>query len=211
MFWFLLPAGYFVSGRMLRIDFPRSSQCRVSTCFSRLLRPPSVFCTRGYLSCVLMCKIQGQKSSLVALYTGWGLLTGSLSEGQAGPFSREVREAGWGRACLWAGETPYRVASISAWRKKSWVTLAGQESKTLAIHTWFLFHSLAFNLVSTSPEFSHGALLSSVFSWGGKHGGEGNGEREFETLLPKQPVNQSACLVRRAWDCQFLSYLRVSK
>lgn len=144
-----------------------------------------------------MCKIQGQKSSLVSLCTGRGLLTGSLSGGQAEPFSRGIAGGRMGGLCCGAGETPYGVACISAWRKKSWV-VAGWWRKQDPCHSHVACCFIHLLLTWYAPVPSSATVLfldSKSLPSIGIGSVEGREVvKGFETLLPKQPFNLSVCL-----------------
>lgn len=141
-----------------------------------------------------MCKIQGQRSSLVSLCTGRGLLTGSPPG--SGPLAEELLVAGWVGLFYGAGETPYGGACISAWRKKSWM-LAGWWRKQDPCHSHVACCFIHL-LVTWYPPVPSSATVLFLDSKSLPSTGVGSVERGemvigFETLLPKQPFSLSVC------------------
>lgn len=115
------------------------------------------------------------------------------------PLAEELLVAEWGGLCCGAGETPYGVACISAWRKKSWM-VAGWWRKQDPCHSHVTCCFIHLLLTWYPPVPSSATVLfldsKSLPSSGIKSVEGREVVKGFETLLPKQPFNLSVCLAQ---------------
>lgn len=163
--------------KMLMIDFPRSSWCPVSICFSRLLKAthsPSSELEANSVVCSCV-KSRDKKVHLVALNTRWGLLTESvfsfpssmprlhplsfslfpLSVGQS-PLGEKVPVAGCVGLSCGAGETP--SGDVLHLCLKTEILADGwleRRTELLLFMCGLWFHSLAFSKMPTSLDCCH--------------------------------------------------------